>query len=215
MESIEEEFYQKMCQGEVDRDFLLVYSDWLLKKGDSQGEIIALKCALAFGDRDKRQNVQEQLHALTQKRVKALDLPALALKKIKLTWTYGVVTKIRVHDKSCLPHLEKSILQTDQFKFLITLSLRDLGLKKLPEWVMQLSQLKELYLSYNNFEELPESLGKLSQLTDLDLSENNLTALPESLGQLSQLIDLKLYRNKLKKLPELLKNKFKLGYQRY
>ena len=53
--------------------------------------------------------------------------------------------------------------------------------------VRQLSLLRELNLSSNNFTGLPAEVGQLSQLRVLNLSNNPLTGLPHELGNLQNL----------------------------
>ncbi|MEM8640497.1 MAG: leucine-rich repeat domain-containing protein [Cyanobacteria bacterium P01_G01_bin.54] len=77
-------------------------------------------------------------------------------------------------------------------------------LKELPECLGQLTHLQSLYLSSNKLEELPEWLVQLTHLQLLNLSSNKLTELPEWLGQLKGLQSLSLSENQLKKLPEWL-----------
>jgi internalin A len=75
-------------------------------------------------------------------------------------------------------------------------------LKVLPQELIQLQQLEELNLSYNQNNTLPESIGQLINLTSLDLQNNELNTLPESIGQLINLTSLDLQGNKLSALPE-------------
>ena len=70
-----------------------------------------------------------------------------------------------------------------------------------------LSSLKILNLSWNNFTELPEWIGELKSLEELNLWGNKLESLPESINALSSLKVLKLNYNKYnEKLPKLLKD---------
>ncbi|MCY7383016.1 MAG: leucine-rich repeat domain-containing protein, partial [Microcoleus sp. CAN_BIN18] len=70
-----------------------------------------------------------------------------------------------------------------------------------------LTQLQQLYLSYNQLTEVPESIASLTQLKSLYLGCNQLTELPElpeSLASLTQLQVLYLHKNQLTELPESL-----------
>jgi len=66
---------------------------------------------------------------------------------------------------------------------------------------VQLTQLTELGLGYNQLEELPPEIGQLIQLTELYLYENKLAELPPQIGQLIQLSSLDLTNNQLTVLP--------------
>ncbi len=81
------------------------------------------------------------------------------------------------------------------------LNLIDMNLTEVPESLGQLSQLRTLALSRNQFTVLPESLGQLTQLEVFLLNNNQLTVLPEWLGQLTQLKTLILTDNHLTLLP--------------
>jgi internalin A len=83
-----------------------------------------------------------------------------------------------------------------------SLDLSELGLTELPESIVQLSRLRDLYLHENQLTTLPESFARLTQLQTLTLHNNQLTVLPESFTQLSQLQRLSLDRNQLTTLPE-------------
>ena len=80
--------------------------------------------------------------------------------------------------------------------------LYDYKLTSLPEYIVQLGNLQELYLCVNLLTTLPESIGQLRNLQTLDLCRNQLTSLPESFGQLQNLQKLDMRRNKLTSLPE-------------
>ncbi|KAH7667741.1 Non-specific serine/threonine protein kinase protein [Dioscorea alata] len=69
----------------------------------------------------------------------------------------------------------------------------------MPDWLGDLRNLTELYLSRNYFSgSIPESLGRLSRLQSLDLSGNDLNGtIPVSIGRLSSLQNLNLAFNQL------------------
>ena len=78
--------------------------------------------------------------------------------------------------------------------------------KKVPEIVADLKELKYLVMSDNYSEYLPESIGKLKKLEFLDLSVNKFKELPESYNRLNSLKFLDLYKNNFKEIPKILKN---------
>ena len=65
-----------------------------------------------------------------------------------------------------------------------------------------LTNLKELYLQYNQIRILPKSFYNLTALTKLDLSNNNLQELSIEIGKLTNLTYLNVSSNKLTYLPE-------------
>jgi len=84
---------------------------------------------------------------------------------------------------------------------LTELSLKGMGLTKVPGEIGNLTSLTRLYLSNNKLTELPVEIGKLTSLTDLSLGDNQLRALPEEIGQLTRLKTLRLENNQLMALP--------------
>ena len=100
-----------------------------------------------------------------------------------------------------------------EFTNSISLSIRSKTLEKLPEWLGDLTNLKNLDISYNsNLSTIPEALGNLTNLTNLVISSNdNLSTIPEALGNLKNLEFLELnwqpflWENTLPKLPFLKK----------
>ena len=84
----------------------------------------------------------------------------------------------------------------------IALYLNNLELRKLPEKIISLTQLRRLYLSNNQLTELPEAIASLTQLQWLDLQNNQLTKLSEAISSLTQLQWLLLDKNQLTELPE-------------
>lgn len=75
------------------------------------------------------------------------------------------------------------------------LSLGNLGLKKLPDWIRKLRNLNTLYLFHNCLTDLQEWLGELTQLEFLYLDNNRLQSLPTSLQQLFTLRELNIKGN--------------------
>ncbi|MEZ2318486.1 MAG: leucine-rich repeat protein [Microcoleus sp.] len=84
----------------------------------------------------------------------------------------------------------------------ITLDLRGLKLRKLPETIASLANFLGLYVSDNQLTELPEAIASLTQLQILDLNNNQLKELPEAIASLTQLQVLYLSNNQLRELPE-------------
>ena len=72
----------------------------------------------------------------------------------------------------------------------------------MPESIENLTQLKTLDLSHNQFSSLPESIGNLTQLACLWADNNRLSSLPESFGNLAQLFLLRLDSNQFSNMPE-------------
>ena len=83
----------------------------------------------------------------------------------------------------------------------VELDLSGLGLRVLPNALIQLTELQSLNLSNNRLTSLPNSFGRLTQLQWLDLHNNMLTALPHLLGRLTQLQTLDLSNNELESPP--------------
>ncbi|MEC8278577.1 MAG: leucine-rich repeat domain-containing protein, partial [Myxococcota bacterium] len=79
--------------------------------------------------------------------------------------------------------------------------LPNLNLSKLPQNFSQLSNLRCLILSGNNFETFPKQLTEVPLLKKLDLSMNNIRALPKNWGTLNTLEELHLSENQLSVLP--------------
>jgi len=75
-------------------------------------------------------------------------------------------------------------------------------LKKLPQEIFQLTNLKELYLGRNNIKNLPPEIGGFHQLRTLTLGRNRLKTLPPEIGDLKNLQILKLGRNRISSLPK-------------
>ena len=70
------------------------------------------------------------------------------------------------------------------------LNLRYNDLKELPQEIIQLKNLKFLYLTRNQLQSLPQGIEYLQKLEVLDLERNQLNHLPEEIGYLPGLLSL-------------------------
>ncbi len=86
-----------------------------------------------------------------------------------------------------------------------TLNLSSLGLRQVPKEILELKQLKRLYLQHNQLSTLPAEMGKLSQLQEVNLSHNQLGGIPKSFGKLNHLRVVNLANNRLTSLPKPLR----------
>lgn len=77
-----------------------------------------------------------------------------------------------------------------------TVNLTNKGLKKIPEWVGGLKDLKILNVEFNNIQEIPDWMGELKNLARLDLDHNHIKKIPiETLKKCDSLRTLKLINN--------------------
>jgi len=72
----------------------------------------------------------------------------------------------------------------------------------IPQEIFQLTNLKELSISYNQITTIPSAIAQLSNLTELHLSDNQITAIPDAISQLSNLTTLYLDSNKITAIPD-------------
>jgi hypothetical protein len=106
---------------------------------------------------------------------------------------------------------EKIILSSETIDFLChidnlkDLTLKNVGLKFIPNSIEKLTKLESLDLSDNELMELPETLGRLEKLMFLFLDNNYLSDLPKSIKNLKLLVTLSLKNNKFKVLPDILR----------
>lgn len=103
-----------------------------------------------------------------------------------------------------IPQIEKSEdLGIDIKKGkVISLKLRGLNLKKVPEFVQKFCSLESIDLSYNSLELLPEWIVDLKELKDLQINDNFLKELPINIGKMESLEKIQARNNRLKNLPE-------------
>lgn len=82
-------------------------------------------------------------------------------------------------------------------------------LQKVPESILELCNLRMLYLEKNSIEYLPEDFFiKLPRLTWLDLRHNRLKCIPKSIAYSECLENLLLANNQIERLPTELGTRF-------
>ncbi|CAM6059447.1 unnamed protein product [Sphagnum tenellum] len=108
----------------------------------------------------------------------------------------GIRQNLKVLDLSFNKSLKAFPRGFNNLKHLIYLHLGNCqGLKKLPESIGELTNLKNLHLGFGSFTKLPGSLGGLKMLVVLDLGNcANLHRLPRSIGKLEMLVTLNLFQ---------------------
>ncbi len=86
------------------------------------------------------------------------------------------------------------------------LSLANNNLIQLPDSIVHLTNLKELYLMYNKIQTLPERIGYMCSLQKIGISNNCINTLPITFGALNTMQKVDLECNLLTVLPENLDN---------
>ena len=86
---------------------------------------------------------------------------------------------------------------------LMFLDIQSIGLKRLPEWIGELSQLWRIDANGNDIAILPDSICNLTKLRELNLGSNtNLSKLPDNIGNLASLESLSIAYTSITELPE-------------
>jgi len=106
-----------------------------------------------------------------------------------------------ISDVDLSDNLFKSIPDSVLQESLISLSLSNNEISKIPDTIGRLSRIRELNLSFNNITEIPESIGLLTNLRKLDLSGNQIVDLPKSISKLTKLTHLNLNGNPIGDVP--------------
>ena len=127
-----------------------------------------------------------------------------------------VVKTIPKEENDFISELEKlirekipisSIVQYDNFGMVIEnnhvvqLNIRKNEIKRLPESIENLAELKILYIGDCGLTDIPKTLENLQNLIILDISQNKLEVIPEWIGNLTSLEELYLHFNKFNTLP--------------
>ena len=129
-------------------------------------------------------------------------LIAIAPKSV-FTYISGLKERVR-----CLSRFEQaknidSWLRSKNMRdFTTALTLKGLGLRRLPPAIWGLTQMIILNLNDNNLQELSPQIGRLKDLDMLSVCRNQIKALPAELGQLTELHFLNVQHNQLQTLPE-------------
>jgi Leucine-rich repeat (LRR) protein len=106
-----------------------------------------------------------------------------------------------------IPILPESIINLIKLE---ELYLKNISITDLPESLFKLTKLKKLNLSLNNISYIPDSISKLSNLEILNLSSNKISDISESILKLTNLEKLYLNNNLINILPQSICNLFKL-----
>ena len=80
-------------------------------------------------------------------------------------------------------------------------------LTAIPQEIFQLTNLKELHISFNQITAIPDAIAQLANLTTLNLDSNQITAIPDAIAQLADLTTLSLSYNPLPIPPEILNDR--------
>jgi len=137
-----------------------------------------------------------------------VDLP-----KLNSLGFYDVGLKTIPYNLSTLKQLERLILVGNELKsFDEVLNLPNLKhlylnrnkLREFPSDIDKLKNLETLAAWYNEIEILPPTIGKLNKLKRLRLSGNKLESLPNQLRSLSELCELLLGNNKFQSFPSVI-----------
>jgi Leucine-rich repeat (LRR) protein len=124
----------------------------------------------------------------------------------ELSGQIGSLKRLRMLDlgHNLLTRLPEELSELDGLSDF--LYLHDNRLTSLPDSLEQLTKLRYLNISQNEFEVFPQCISNMSGLIELRISDNDLISLPDSVGRLSQLRELHLRNNKLVSLPESIGN---------
>ena len=87
-------------------------------------------------------------------------------------------------------------------------------LSTLPQWLAEMTSIKNLFLSFNKFEIIPELILKLENLDVLSVNGNNLSNIPDWMSQ-TKIHFLDLSNNKLRELPQVAADMENLSFSRH
>ncbi|WP_434685678.1 COR domain-containing protein [Pseudanabaena minima] len=79
-------------------------------------------------------------------------------------------------------------------------------LNSIPQEICQLTNLKELHISYNQITQIPDAICKLVNLTQLKLRSNQITQIPDVIANLANLSDLDIRSNQITQIPDAIRN---------
>jgi len=91
----------------------------------------------------------------------------------------------------------------DENGYITRLDFKHWTLEELPESIVNLKNLGELYISRAGLRIFPEQLTQLKNLWDLDISDNYfIPDIPENIGEMTSLVNLKIDGTAIQTLPE-------------
>jgi Leucine-rich repeat (LRR) protein len=115
------------------------------------------------------------------------------------------------HNLLHLAHLQSleilfaSLVNTHYLRYLdrlTSLSIVSCGLNKVPDELINLSNLNHLSISGNKIEYIPQYLYELNKLRTLNLSDNNILEISSDVNHLINLVELNLSHNRLEYVPD-------------
>lgn len=98
----------------------------------------------------------------------------------------------------------QSVVKGKTIKQVKKLNLSGLGLKEIPSYVFQYTNLKKLVLSRNEIVRIPKEIALLRKLEVLDLSYNKIQTLPAPVFRLPKLRVISIGHNRIKRFPSQL-----------
>jgi len=156
---------------------------------------------------DTSKQVQEIISKAKETKSTKLDLSNQSLTKIpEEVFELTNLTELNLN-KNHLTSLPEAITKLSQLTILKFGDSKRMfwggnQLKNIPDFIVNLSNLLWLDLSYNSLNYLPDCITKLSKLNRLSLRNNQLTNIPDSICNLSELAELDLRDNQLENVPE-------------
>lgn len=99
---------------------------------------------------------------------------------------------------------KQSIVEGKTVKQVRKLNLSGLGLRVIPSYVFEYTNLTKLVLSHNSITKIPQEISKLKKLEVLDLTYNKISSLAAPVFRLPKLRVLAVGHNQLKKFPKQL-----------
>jgi Leucine-rich repeat (LRR) protein len=115
---------------------------------------------------------------------------------------HGVVQKDNRSDicsQTRFENLDSALLHKN---CVITLKLRESGLKKFPKEVVEFPNLKYLDLAMNDFDTVPDEIGQLTHLTDFITAYSSVKYISPAIGNLKKLRNINMIDNNLTYLPD-------------
>jgi len=129
-------------------------------------------------------------------RLKSIALSNNKTQRIKFTRNDSVVS-LSLSDNE-LKRIPRSIRKLRNLKVLV---LSNNHIKRIPHWLKRMSALEEIDLNYNQLKLTQASVRRLQNLHILQLGSNQITELPKNIGSLHRVKKLNLGKNQLSGVP--------------